>query len=387
MATHPTPALPPPPGETSNFENPPSLAQANNIAMGVAIPLTTIFFFLRVYVRIWIKRAWTLEDWLALTAYIGTISFCGVGAATMAHNGGKHEWDITAAQAQEASYWFNVASIHYGITVCIAKLAVLFLYRRVFSPIHRSLFDICIVFLIVLLCLFYTATTIVKIWECVPRSKIFDNKIPGSCINTPWLLNVSGLFNTVTDFIILFLPVKAVWNMRLQFRQKATVVLVFTFGLCGPVFSLVGFIVRLQGSDNPDKTWVQPDIIMWGLAECTTGVLCVSFPELGPLLRRKRPGPSASIVNGRYLHDDKSFRRQHGHGFSAVITHSMRKLESDPYIELDERDLYDVRGAAQSGHNAHDQQQRPGGIAVTQEVRVDSCSIGGGDQHVRSSLP
>ena len=34
----------------------------------------------------------------------GTVAFCGVGAATMAHNGGKHAWDITPAQAQEASY-------------------------------------------------------------------------------------------------------------------------------------------------------------------------------------------------------------------------------------------------------------------------------------------
>lgn len=127
--------------------------------------------------------------------------------------------------------WFNAATIHYGITICIAKLAVLCLYRRVFSPRRWSPFDISIVALIVLLILFYTSTTIVKIFECNPRAKIFNSELPGKCVDVPMLLNTSGLFNTVTDFIILLLPVKAVWNMNMKRQKKVIVVLVFTFGL------------------------------------------------------------------------------------------------------------------------------------------------------------
>lgn len=59
----PTPALPPPPGKTSNFNDPATLNGAMNIAMGIAIPLTTICFLLRTYVRIWIKEhKWICED-------------------------------------------------------------------------------------------------------------------------------------------------------------------------------------------------------------------------------------------------------------------------------------------------------------------------------------
>ena len=53
----------------------------------------------RVPNRIFRKRFSYLQ-----TLQAGTVAFCGVGAATMAHNGGKHEWDITAAQAKEAAY-------------------------------------------------------------------------------------------------------------------------------------------------------------------------------------------------------------------------------------------------------------------------------------------
>ena len=78
---------------------------------------------------------------------------------------------------------------------------------------------------------FYIATTLVKIWECSPREKIWNKSIPGTCIDVSSLLNISGLFNTITDIIILLVPVKAVWNMRMRKKQKVAVVLVFTVGL------------------------------------------------------------------------------------------------------------------------------------------------------------
>ena len=127
--------------------------------------------------------------------------------------------------------WFNAASITYGIAICFDKIAVLWLYRRIFCPRHWSSLDISIVALIVLSILFDTSTTFVKIFECHPRAKIWDPKLPGSCINVPMLLNISGIFNTITDAIILLLPIKAVWNLNMKRQKKFIVVLVFTFGL------------------------------------------------------------------------------------------------------------------------------------------------------------
>ena len=85
--------------------------------------------------------------------------------------------------------------------------------------------------MIIIMILFYTATNLVKIFECTPRAKIFNPKIPGHCVDVPKLLNVSGLFNTITDVLILLMPVKAVWNMNMKASRKIVVVLVFTFGL------------------------------------------------------------------------------------------------------------------------------------------------------------
>jgi hypothetical protein len=124
-----------------------------------------------------------------------------------------------------------VCSIEFGIALFFAKVAVLQLYRRVFSPHRFGFFDICILSLSVIIFMFHAATTIVKIFECNPREKIYNPRVEGKCIDIPLLLTTIGIFNLSTDVLILLLPVKAVWTMNLPFKKKMIVVLVFTFGL------------------------------------------------------------------------------------------------------------------------------------------------------------
>lgn len=121
--------------------------------------------------------------------------------------------------------------MEYGPVMLCTKLAILLLYRRVFLPQRGGFFDWGLRFFMLILGLFYFATTIVKIWECSPRARIWDKSIPGTCVNVASLLNTSGLFNTVTDILILLVPVKSVWNLQMTRKRKLGVVLVFTVGL------------------------------------------------------------------------------------------------------------------------------------------------------------
>ena len=50
-----------------------------------------------------------------------------------------------------------------------------------------------------------------------------------------------------------------------------------------PVFGLVGLVVRIRTMQNPDVTYIQPEIILWGAAEITTGLICVCIPPLAAL--------------------------------------------------------------------------------------------------------
>ena len=85
--------------------------------------------------------------------------------------------------------------------------------------------------LMVVLSLFYSVTLFVKVWECVPRARIWDKSIQGSCLDIPKILDISGSFNTVSDILILLIPVKAVWQLQMKKKKKAGIIAVFTVGL------------------------------------------------------------------------------------------------------------------------------------------------------------
>jgi hypothetical protein len=313
-----TPALKPPPGILPDPDHPASLAHLASITIAICIPLVTVFFLLRSYVRFWVKQLFTLEDVLCILLWAGTVAYCGIMRNTMSHGGGMHMWDISPDKAHEAAYWFNVCAIEYGVMIGLAKIAVLWLYRRVFSPHRWSLFDNVIVALIAIIFTFYAVTSMVKIFECSPRDKIWNKSLPGKCVEIKWVLNISGGFNTVTDWIILLLPIHAVSKLQMDKLKKILVVLAFTFGMwyvqfsvalraknltsySAPIFATVGFAVRIKNSGNKDTSWKQPEILLWGAGELASSNLILCFPEVATLFRHGRwrksatphkPGPS-----------------------------------------------------------------------------------------------
>ena len=143
----------------------------------------------------------------------GLVTFCAAIPVTMHKNGGVHEWDMILAEVHEVVYvnpisGFNVTSVVYAPIILCTKLAIFVLYRRIFLPQRWGFFDWVLRIFMTIFILFYIATTIVKIWECTPRDKIRDKSVPGTCTDVSNLLDTSGLFNTITDILILLVPVK-----------------------------------------------------------------------------------------------------------------------------------------------------------------------------------
>ncbi|KAI9656315.1 MAG: hypothetical protein M1821_004978 [Bathelium mastoideum] len=307
------------------------------------------------------------EEGLTFLAWGGNAAFDGLVAATLGHHGGKHGWDITISEARDANHWFDVSSITYAVAICITKIAVLCLYRRVFSPHRGSFFDQTIVGLMALFILYYGITVFIKIFECIPKSKITNDT--GSCTHIPAVLNADGVFNTITDTVILFLPVKAVWHLRIEKQSKIVVVLVFTFGLCAPVFSVIGFIVRLKISNSPDTTWNQPMILLWALAELTTGNLCVCFPEMARLFRKsEKSRPTAHAPCGGYKLSQSPRTIRRG-GKTDPDQYNVQHGEGAQYLELGEHDTYSVQIVPTQKISREDNLK---GVHVTEEVAVES---------------
>ena len=90
-----------------------------------------------------------------------------------------------------------------------------------------------------------------------------------------------------------------------------------------PAFSIVGLVVRIRTSKSPDLTWNQPEILLWGQAEITTGLICVCVP------------PLAALTHPRLNRAKRAYKNVHSSGGRQSDTASRRARP----LFLEERDL------------------------------------------------
>ena len=80
--------------------------------------------------------------------------------------------------------------------------------------------------------LFHFVAVFFDIFQCNPREKIWNKLITtGHCYNISALDKASGVFNVVSDFAILILPVPSIWSLQMSLRKKLLTTGVFAVGL------------------------------------------------------------------------------------------------------------------------------------------------------------
>ena len=73
--------------------------------------------------------------------------------------------------------------------------------------------------------------TFFSIFQCSPREKIWNIfETDGHCYDVGAFEKASGVFNIVSDFAILILPITSVWRLHMTFRKKLLTTAVFAIG-------------------------------------------------------------------------------------------------------------------------------------------------------------
>ncbi|KAF2638705.1 hypothetical protein P280DRAFT_77042 [Massarina eburnea CBS 473.64] len=161
---------------------------------------------------------------------LGLTVYSALMIVLIKHHGGTHIWNLTRKQAESIYYWFWIETIVYGPFIFFTKLSILLLYLRLLVPTRWSPLWTTILAFIALLTCFYIALTCVKIWQCDPISEAWRRNPGRRCINLPFLLQASGMFNTFSDVFILLVPIRACWNLKFSVRKKVAICAVFTIG-------------------------------------------------------------------------------------------------------------------------------------------------------------
>lgn len=186
----------------------------------------------RLSFRLFISKAdFGADDWAILATLLiglpGTVVIC---VGTYPNGVGKDVWTLTFDQITNFLWWFYISEIQYFINLAALKLSLLLFYLRIFPDLTlRRLLAGTVVFDILFGVGFAGATLL----QCMPMDFFWDGwdgEHQGHCIN----INAMGWANAAIsigmDFWMLALPLSQLRGLRLHWKKKVGVAMMFIVG-------------------------------------------------------------------------------------------------------------------------------------------------------------
>lgn len=99
-----------------------------------------------------------------------------------------------------------------------------------------------------------------------------------NCINQTNSLLVAGVVNTLTDFVVVALPIRTVWSLQLRSKQAVPVVLLFAFGFLSCCCGIVRTYYTYKVSTSYDAVWDSYPVWMTAALELYIGIVRSPYP-------------------------------------------------------------------------------------------------------------
>lgn len=117
--------------------------------------------------------------------------------------------------------------IFYAMSMGFLKLSILALYGSIFPSrqFHYSLWALGIFTVS-----WSLMSAIGAICQCLPIESFWDDSIEGHCIQYGILQIIATVCNIITDFIILFLPIRKVQRLHASKMKKRWIYFSFAMG-------------------------------------------------------------------------------------------------------------------------------------------------------------
>ncbi|KAJ5366760.1 hypothetical protein N7541_000701 [Penicillium brevicompactum] len=262
---------------------------------GSTIMLTILAFItygLRVYCRL-TRRSWGPEDWIMTVALIpfsvlvaGCIggAFNGIGAknSTLAEPG-------NSKYSAEGQKFFLIFEVGYCAAIIPIKLSISWMLIRVAQGRKAYLYVQYGV-----IALFVSMNFIALIFiltNCTPVEAAWSAEAianGGSCKAAYVLADVyyaCTAVNIVTDWITAFLPVPLLWNVQINRNTKISIIALMGLGIFASLSACVRLKYTVALTSQTNFLYAVADVVIWGFAENSIGMIVGNVATLRPLLR------------------------------------------------------------------------------------------------------
>ncbi|KAL2258068.1 hypothetical protein VTK26DRAFT_8768 [Humicola hyalothermophila] len=285
------------PFDDPHVNNPESLALNVILASALSPPFAVIFVALRFYTAHRILKKIRLDDWLVLVALIFAIGYSTSLIILTRYGLGQHMaylythlwWGPEGLEVLKR-YQLMAAfpiSMTNNLGTLFVKVSVLCFYLR-FATTRRFKVVIYIVVFVVVVAYLLGAMSV--LFFCRPISFFWKfEPLDGYCYNPdPWYAWLI-IFNCVTDFVLLVLPVWIIYPLNVGFAQKAAIVAILGTGGFILGVSILRVVIVAGGWGDNDGSYRFATNYVWSVIETNLAIVCACAPCLRTLIGRFIP--------------------------------------------------------------------------------------------------
>ncbi|KAI1428153.1 hypothetical protein F5Y12DRAFT_733882 [Xylaria sp. FL1777] len=297
-----SPALDPPKGVTSNFDDPPNGNTLVITVLSVSLALSSICLLIRALAKGAYLKRFQVEDVVIVPAYVFFVAFSVYIYRIAAETGFfVHAWDIRFGDLAEFYHNFFYVTNFYLATMIFLKSAILLEWIRLFVPgkTRNAFFWTCHA-VAILNALYYTANIIVENVSCKPKAYWWDKSLTGHCLNGTVLALTSATVNLAFDTVILILPQRVIWSLNMSTPRRLGVSFVFVIGVLAVVLAAVRLSSAVTYIREADYTYNLAPQALLQTAEMTAGILIFTIPAMPKPLKyvMQRAGSSMERLVG-----------------------------------------------------------------------------------------
>ncbi|KAF2478405.1 uncharacterized protein BDR25DRAFT_365656 [Lindgomyces ingoldianus] len=324
------PAMQPPLGVQSNFDNPRTDGRVLVIVGTVFTVIPFIAVILRLYVRKVVSSQKILWD------------------DDLDYGLGKHMWDIRALSVTHQRL-VSLLVMDDVITAAayLTRISILLLYYRLFQVYDTSCRLVCIgMTACTLITIPYLGVIITRAVRCTEPTAILTNTFCHTNTISIAVVTFAGL-NMITDFFILLIPIHRFWSLNVSKKKKMGLIAIFAAGFLACAFAVVRLIwVCIHFSDKDTlryALWVGLFAIL-EVNIALTSNCAIFFPAVWKARKsvfsissRRRHGVSGYDMNSRDYASEHKSKEPGARGNSreiskSIIQHKTRGMEFDDDI-------------------------------------------------------
>ncbi|KAI9692939.1 MAG: hypothetical protein M1822_004934 [Bathelium mastoideum] len=269
----------------------------------IVVVAATIAVGLRMFARA-LRRASFGADDLAIVLALPVAWGVAIATFCMVHYGfGRQGKILPELDMEHFTQSLLAAEILWSTAVPLIKVSIALFYRRIFGEIRymRHATNIIAAFSVAWGVMFVVVLGL----QCQPLSSMWDKSIKNyHCIKQMLFCLIGSAMNVFTDFVLLALPLHAVWKLQMstQTKLQISVILGLASFACGVSLARLAILLHWQKVVNPTWNYFYPHL--FSTIEVHLGIVSACLPTLRPLVQyvlgktRKSNDASSSTVNG-----------------------------------------------------------------------------------------